>query len=140
MRNRQLVAAWAFEQGRADNVIERRERAGKTYFVVNNYETLRTIFGQQLRELQRIKSEGDFARIQQLVETYGVKVDSQLHTEVRARYASLDIPAYSWFINPRLVPIESSGEIVDVRIEYPDDFAAQMLRYADEYAFLPTWQ
>jgi dipeptidyl-peptidase-3 len=140
MRNRQLVAAWAYAQGRADNVIERRERAGKTYFIVNDYEALRAIFGRQLRELQRIKSEGDFASIQQLVETYGVKVDSQLHAEVRARYASLDIPAYSGFINPRLVPIESNGEVVDVRIEYPDDFTAQMLQYADDYAFLPTWQ
>jgi dipeptidyl-peptidase-3 len=139
MRNRQLIAAWAYELGRDDNVIERRQRDGKTYFVVRDYAALRAIFGRQLRELQRIKSEGDFAAIRDLVETYGVKVDPELHAEVRARYAALNQPPYSGFINPRLVPIERDGEIVDVRIEYPDDFTGQMLEYADRYAFLPTW-
>jgi dipeptidyl-peptidase-3 len=139
MRNRQLIAAWAFEEGRADNVIERRERDGKTYFVINDYTALREIFGRQLRELQRIKSEGDFVAIRDLVETYGVEVDPVLHAEVRERYAALDIPAYSGFINPRLVPVEQGGEIVDVRIEYPEDFTAQMLEYAERYSFLPTW-
>jgi dipeptidyl-peptidase-3 len=140
MRNRQLIAAWAFEDGRDANVIERRERDGKTYFVINDYTALREIFGRQLRELQRIKSEGDFAAIQELVERYGVKVDPELHAEVRERYAALDIPAYSGFLNPRLVPVEQGGEIVDIRIEYPADFTAQMLEYADRYSFLPTWQ
>ena len=140
MRNRQLIAAWAYEQGRADNVIERHARDGKTYFVVNDYAALREIFGRQLRELQRIKSEGDFAAIRDLVETYGVKVDPALHEEVRARYSALDIPPYSGFINPRLVPVEQGGEIVDVQIEYPADFSGQMLEYADKYSFLPTWQ
>jgi dipeptidyl-peptidase-3 len=140
MRNRQLIAAWAFEDGRDANVIERRERDGKTYFVINDYTALREIFGHQLRELQRIKSEGDFAAIQELVERYGVKVDPELHAEVRERYAALDIPAYSGFLNPRLVPVEQGGEIVDIRIEYPADFTAQMLEYADRYSFLPTWQ
>jgi dipeptidyl-peptidase-3 len=139
MRNRQLIAAWAYEQGRAANVVERRTRDGKTYFVVNDYAALREIFGQQLRELQRIKSEGDFAAIRDLVETYGVKVDPALHEEVRARYAALDIPPYAGFINPRLVPVEQGGEIVDVRIEYPEDFTGQMLEYAEKYSFLPTW-
>lgn len=138
MRNRQMVAAWAYELGRADNVIERRERDGKTYFVVADYEALREIFGRQLRELQRIKSEGDFAAIQTLVEDYGVKVDPQLHAEVLERYAALDIPPYSGFINPRLVAVEEGAEIVDVMVEYPNDFAAQMLEYADDYAFLPA--
>jgi dipeptidyl-peptidase-3 len=139
MRNRQMVAAWAYDLGRADGVIERRQRDGKTYFVVQDYEALREIFGRQLRELQRIKSEGDFEAIRELVETYGVKVDPVLHAEVRERYAALDIPAYSGFINPRLVPVERDGEIVDVAIEYPDDFTSQMLEYAQKYAFLPTW-
>jgi dipeptidyl-peptidase-3 len=139
MRNRQLIAAWAYEQGRAANVIERRTRGGKTYFVINDYTALREIFGQQLRELQRIKSEGDFAAIRDLVETYGVKVDPALHEEVRARYTALDIPPYSGYINPRLVPVEQGGEIVDVRIEYPEDFTGQMLEYAEKYSFLPTW-
>jgi dipeptidyl-peptidase-3 len=140
MRNRQLIAAWAFEDGRDANVIERRERDGKTYFVINDYTALREIFGHQLRELQRIKSEGDFAAIQELVERYGVKVDPELHAEVRERYAALDIPPYSGFLNPRLVPVEQGGEIVDIRIEYPADFTAQMLEYAEKYSFLPTWQ
>lgn len=139
MRNRQLVAAWAFEMGEDQNVIERRERDGKTYFVVNDYEALREIFGQQLRELQRIKSEGDFEAIRDLIETYAVKVDPQLHAEVRERYAALDIPSYSAFINAKLVPVEVNGEIIDVRVEYPADFTEQMLEYAQSYSFLPTW-
>lgn len=139
MRNRQLIAAWAYAQGREDSVIERREREGKTYFVVNDYQALREIFGRQLRELQRIKSEGDFEAIRDLIETYAVKVDPELHAEVRERYAALDIPPYSGFINAKLVPVEQDGEIVDVRVEYPEDFAEQMLQYARDYSFLPTW-
>ena len=139
MRNRQLIAAWAYEHGRKDNVIERRARDGKTFFVINDYVKLRALFGRLLRELQRIKSTGDYAAIRELVERYAVKVDPALHEEVRARYAALDVPAYSGFIGPQLVPVEEGGEIVDVRIEYPEDFAAQMLDYADRYGFLPTW-
>ncbi|HSG64287.1 MAG TPA: dihydrofolate reductase, partial [Gammaproteobacteria bacterium] len=139
MRNRQLIAAWAYETGREDNVIERRERDGKTYFVVNDYAALREIFGQQLRELQRIKSEGDFAAIRDLIETHAVKIDPELHAEVLERYEALDIPPYSGFINPRLVPITENGAIVDVRVEFPDDFTAQMLEYAERYSHLPTW-
>lgn len=139
MRNRQLIAAWAYAMGRNDNVIERRERDGKTYFVVTDYQRLRELFGQQLRELQRIKSEGDFEAIRDLVETYAVKVDPELHAEVRERYAALDIPPYSGFLNPKLVPVEQNGQIVDVRVEYPDDFTEQMLEYAENYSFLPTW-
>lgn len=139
MRNRQLIAAWAYEMGRDGNVIERRERDGKTFFVVNDHEALRGIFGRQLGELQRIKSEGDFEAIRDLIETYAVKVDPDLHAEVRERYAALNIPSYSAFINARLVPVEQDGEIIDVRVEYPEDFTEQMLEYADEYSFLPTW-
>lgn len=139
MRNRQLVAAWAYEHGLTDNVIEKRVQGGKTYFVINDYDALRELFGELLRELQRIKSTGDFPAIRELVERYGVAVDRALHEEVLARYAALDIPPYSGFIGPRLVPVEQSGRLVDVRIEYPDDFAGQMLEYAERYAFLPTW-
>ena len=139
MRNRQLVAAWVYEHGLKDNVIERRVRDGKTFFVINDYVKLRALFGRLLRELQRIKSTGDYAAIRELVERYGVKVDPALHAEVRARYAALDVPAYSGFIGPRLEPVRHGDEIVDVGIEYADDFAAQMLEYADRYAFLPTW-
>jgi dipeptidyl-peptidase-3 len=141
MRNRQLVALWAYEHGLRDNVIEKRTRDGKTFFVVNDYVRLRALFGELLRELQRIKSTGDYAAIRELVERYGVKVDSALGAEVRARYAALDIPAYTGFVGPRLVPIfdSDSDAIVDVRVEYPDDFAEQMLEYAERYSFLPTW-
>jgi dipeptidyl-peptidase-3 len=139
MRNRQLIALWAYEHGRRDNVIERRTRDGKTFFVVNDYGRLRALFGELLRELQRIKSTGDYAAIRALVERYGVKVDEELRAEVHARYAALDIPAYTGFLGPRLVPVRDGAAIVDVRIEYPDDFAAQMLEYAERYSLLPTW-
>jgi dipeptidyl-peptidase-3 len=139
MRNRQLVAAWVYEKGMPDNVIERRERDGKTYFVVRDYDKLRVLFGELLRELQRIKSEGDYDAIRDLVERYAVKVDPKLHAEVLVRYAKLNIPAYSGFIQPRLVPVRSGERIVDVRIEYPEDFSAQMLEYAQKYSSLPTW-
>jgi dipeptidyl-peptidase-3 len=139
MRNRQLIAAWAYEHGLRDNVIERRVQGGKTFFAINDYAKLRGLFGRLLRELQRIKSTGDYAAIRELVERYAVKVDTALHAEVRARYAALGVPAYSGFIGPRLVPVRSGDAIVDVRIEYTDDFTAQMPEYADRYAFLPTW-
>ena len=139
MRNRQLIALWAYEHGLRHHVIDKRRRDGKTFFVINDYARLRGLFGQLLRELQRIKSTGDYAAIRDLVERYGVKVDAELRAEVHARYAALDVPAYTGFIGPRLVPVHDGDEIVDVRIEYPDDFAAQMLEYAERYSFLPTW-
>lgn len=139
MRNRQLVASWAYEAGRGDDVVERRVRDGKTYFVVNDYDKLRVLFGRLLRELQRIKSQGDFAAIRALVERHGVTVDRRRNVEVRERYARLGIPPYSGFINPRLVPVEHDGKIIDVKIEHPTDFTEQMLEYADRYSFLPTW-
>lgn len=141
MRNRQEIAAWAFEHGRAENVIERVVRDGKTYFVINDYQRLRELFGELLREHQRIKSEGDFAAAQNLIENYGTKVDPELHAEVLRRYASLNVAPYSGFINPRLMPVvenTSTGvEIIDVKLEYPDDFVEQMLEYAQSYSHLP---
>jgi dipeptidyl-peptidase-3 len=139
MRNRQLVASWAYEQGLPDNVVERLTRDGKTYFRINDYRALRNLFGRLLRELQRIKSEGDFEAARDLIETYGVRVDPEIHAEVLERYAALDIAPYSGFINPKLVPVEENGRIVDVEIEYPGDFVEQMLEYADDYRLLPTW-
>jgi dipeptidyl-peptidase-3 len=139
MRNRQLIAAWAYERGRKANVIERRIRDGKTFFVINDYAKLRALFGRLLRELQRIKSTGDYAAARELVERYAVKVDPALHAEVRARYAALDVPAFTGFMGPRLAPVQNGDAIVDVALEYPEDFSAQMLEYADRYAFLPTW-
>jgi dipeptidyl-peptidase-3 len=138
MRNRQEIAAWVYEHGKDDNVIERITENGKTYFRVNDYERLRELFGELLREHQRIKSEGDFAGAEYLIETYGTKVDQELHAEVLERYAALDVASYSGFINPKLVPVMRGDEILDVRVEYPDDFVQQMLDYADEYAFLPV--
>lgn len=138
MRNRQLIAAWAYEMGKEGNVIERRERDGKTFFVITDYPALRALFGQQLRELQRIKSEGDFEAGRALVESYGVKVDPALHAEVLERYARLDIPPFTGFIQPQLIPIEQDGEMVDVLVSYPDDFVAQMLDYGKRFAFLPV--
>jgi dipeptidyl-peptidase-3 len=139
MRNRQLIAAWAYEHGRKENVIERRVRDGKTFFVINDYAKLRALFGRLLRELQRIKSTGDYAAVRELVERYAVKVDPALHAEVRARYAALDVPAFTGFMGPRLVPVRRGDDIVDVALEYAEDFSAQMLEYADRYAFLPSW-
>ena len=138
MRNRQMIANWSYEQGLAENVIERIERDGKTYFVVNDYQKLRTIFGRLLRELQRIKSEGDFEAGRDLVENYGTQVDSQLHAEVLERYEALDVAPYSGFVNPRIVAVEDAGKVVDVQIQYPSDFMEQMLEYAEKYSFLPT--
>jgi len=139
MRNRQLVAAWVYEHGKPDNVIERRVRDGKTYFVIRDYQKLRELFGRLLCELQRIKSEGDYDAIRDLVERYAVKVDPAMHAEVLMRYEKLNVPGYWGFIGPRLVPVERGGAIVDVRVEYPADFGARMLEYAERYAFLPTW-
>lgn len=137
MRNRQLVALWSYEQGLEENVIERVVRDGKTYFVINDYMKLREIFGRLLREIQRIKSEGDFEAARDLVENYGTQVDQELHAEVLERYAALDVAPYSGFINPRIVANDVNGSVSDVRVEYPDDFMAQMLEYAENYSFLP---
>ncbi len=138
MRNRQLIAAWAVEMGREDNVIERVERDGKTYFVINDYEALRDIFARQLREIQRIKSEGDFSAGQALVETYGVKVDRAMHEEVLARVEPLNIAPYKGFIQPRMVAVEEGGEIVDVVLEHNDDYVAWMLESEERFSFLPV--
>ncbi|WP_148218138.1 dipeptidyl-peptidase 3 family protein [Opitutus terrae] len=138
MRNRQLVAAWAFEHGKADRVIERATRDGKTFFRINDYEKLRGLLGQLLREIQRIKSEGDYAAGQALVETYGVKVDEALLAEVHRRYAPLNVAPFMGFIQPRLVPVIVGDTITDVKVEYPSDFLGQMLDYGRDYAFLPV--
>jgi len=136
MRNRQLNASWAYEKGLADNVIEKKVVDGKTYFVINNYQKLRAIFGQLLNEIQRIKSEGDFEAGKNLVETYGVKVDPALHAEVLERISTLNLAPYSGFINPVMTPVMKDGEMVDVEISFPTDFLGQMLYYAENYSFL----
>jgi dipeptidyl-peptidase-3 len=139
MRNRQLVAKWVYEQGLEQNVIERVDEDGKTYFVIRDYEALRELFGELLRETQRIASQGDYEAGRDLVETYGVQVDPELHAQVLERFEKLGIAPYGGFINPRLVPVTEGDEIVDVEIEYPDDFTEQMLYYGKEYSLLPTY-
>ncbi len=139
MRNRALIAGWVYERGKADRVVEFVTEAGKTYVVVNDYDKLRELFGELLREIQRIKSEGDFKAGMELVEQYGVKVDPTLHGEVLKRYAALNIAPYSGFVNPRYVPVlNEAGAMTDVRIEYPTDYVDQMLTYSSEYSFLPN--
>lgn len=138
MRNRQMIAMWAYEKGKKDNVIEKKFENGKTYFVVNDYEKLRALFGELLKEIQRIKSEGDYNAGKNLIENYGRKVDPKLHKEVLARYAALNIAPYAGFIQPVLKPVMKGDKVVDVQIEYPMDFTEQMLYYGKNYAFLPV--
>ncbi len=138
MRNRQLVAKWCYEKGQEENVIEKKVVDGKTYFVINDYEKLRELFGQLLREIQRIKSEGDYEAGKELVENYGVKVDPELHKEVLERYSKLDVAPYSAFIQPKIFPVKEGEEITDVKVEYPESFIDQMLYYGEKYSFLPN--
>ena len=138
MRNRQLVAKWAFEKGEADKVVELVKKEGKTYVKVNDYVKLRELFGQLLGEIQRIKSEGDFEAARQMVEAYAVKVDPELHKEVLARYEKLNLAPYKGFVNPVYTPeFDKEGNIIDVKISYTEGYAEQMLRYSKEYATLP---
>lgn len=136
MRNRQLIAKWAYEQGKEKKIIEKKQVNGKTYFVINNHEELQKIFGQLLREVQRIKSEGDYKAAQDLVENYGVKVNIELHREVLERWKKLNIAPYSGFINPTYHAILQDDQIIDVQIEYPHDFLTQMLYYGQNYSAL----
>jgi len=136
MRNRQIIAKWAYEKGKSGNVIEQKKKNGKTYFVVNDHEKLRSLFGELLEEVQRIKSEGDFDAAKALVEGYGVKVDTSLHNEALKRYKKLNLTPYTGFINPVLVPQEEAGTITDVKLHHPDNYVDQMLKYAEAYSFL----
>ena len=138
MRNRALIARWAYEQGAAEKVAELVEREGKTYIRINHYDRLRQLFGDLLREIQRIKSEGDYAAARDLVERYGVKVDPVLHHEILERYRALHLSPYKGFINPVYTPVYGADhEITDVRVEYGEAYDAQMLRYSRDYATLP---
>lgn len=134
MRNRQLIAAWVYEHGRKDKVIELVKRGGKTYVKINDYEALRGLFGQLLGEIQRIRSEGDYAAGEALVERYAVKVDPKLHKEVLKRYSTLDIAPYRGFVNPVYVPeYDLNGNITNVKVTYGEDYLPQMLRYSTDY-------
>ena len=139
MRNRQLVAKWCYHHGKESNVIERRVRDGRTYFVVNDYQALRELFAMLLKEVQRIKSTGDFEAGRDLVETYGVMIERDLHAEVLERFAKLGIAPYSGFVNPRLIPVYKQGQIIDVKVEYVEGYIEQMMRYSNDYSSLPTY-
>ena len=135
MRNRALIAHWTLEHGKG--AVELVKRNGKTYVQINNYEQLHRLFGELLAEVQRIKSEGDFNAARNLVESYAVKVDGELHAEVLERFAKLDIAPYKGFINPVYKPIlNTEGEIMDVEVDYSEAYDAQMLRYSSEFGFL----
>ena len=136
MQNRKLISEWCYEKGMADKVIEKKVRKGKTYFVVNDYQALRGLFGDLLAEIQRIKSEGDYEAGKALVEKYAVHIDPVLHKEVLERYASLNLKPYGGFVNPDIIPVVENGRITDYRVEYTDDYLGQMLKYGREYAAL----
>ena len=136
MRSRALVSHWVYEHGKADNVISRETKDGKTYFVINDYAKLRGLYGELLKEVQRITSEGDYEAAKALVETYGVQIDQALHKEVLDRYAKLNLAPYGGFMNPVYTPVLEDGNIVDVKIAYPDDYVKQMLRYGKDYSIL----
>ncbi|MBR1733197.1 MAG: dihydrofolate reductase, partial [Alloprevotella sp.] len=138
MRNRAFIAHWALEHGKKDKVVELVKIKGKTYVRINDYEALRGLFGQLLAEVQRIKSEGDYEAARNLVETYGVKVDPEIHREVLDRYERLHLSPYKGFINPVYTALrDAQGNITDVRISYTEGYAEQMLRYSREYNNLP---
>ena len=136
MQNRKLIAEWCYEKGAGRGIIERKMRDGKTYFVINDYEALRGLFAELLAEIQRIKSEGDYAAGKNLVETYAVNIDPQLHKEVLERYAALNLKPYGGFVNPDIVPVEKDGKVVDYKIVYVDDYLRQQLDYGKKYRTL----
>ena len=140
MRNRQLIAKWAYEKGKADNVVELKQRDGKTYVVVNDYDKLRGLFAQLLAEVQRVKSEGDFEAGKRLVEDYAVKVDQDLHKEVLERYKKLNLAPYKGFVNPVMKEVKNdNGEVTDIVLDYTEGYVEQMLRYSRDYSFLPSY-
>ena len=135
MRNRKIICEWCYQKGKADNVIEYVKRDGKTYVKINDYQKLRTLFGELLAEVQRIKSEGDFNAGRDLVENYGVKVDQTIHQEMLDRYAQLDIAPYKGFVNPiYTLKKDKKGNIIDVTISYKEGYVQQMLRYSRDYS------
>ena len=140
MRNRQLIARWAYEHGQRDKVVEIVRREGKSYVVINDYRRLRELFAQLLAEIQRIKSEGDFQAAKQLVENYGVKIDPQLHEEILERYKKLNLAPYKGFVNPVMrLEKNTQGEVTDVTLDYTEGYAAQMLRYSRDYSYLNSY-
>lgn len=140
MRNRQLIANWVYENGKADNVVEFKVRDGETFVVVNDYEKVRTLFGKLLAEIQRVKSTGDFAGGRDLVEKYAVKVNPELHKEVLVRYEKLNLAPYKGFVNPIYALVtDKKGKVKDVTVSYTENYVDQNLRYSREYSKLPNY-
>lgn len=140
MRNRQLIARWVYEKGAAQKVVELVKKDGKTYVKINDYKKLRELFGELLKEIQRIKSTGDLEAARNIVETYAVKVDPDLHAEVLERYKKLNLSPYKGFVNPVYEAVtDSEGNITDVKVTYTEGYAEQMLRYSRDYSSLPSW-
>lgn len=137
MRGRQMISKWVYEKGKAENVIEMYQKDGKTYIRIIDYEKLRGLFGQLLAEIQRIKSEGDYKAGEEMVEGYGVKIDQNLHKELLERYAKLNRAVFGGFMNPELIPVMENDQIIDVKVEYPEDYTKQMIEYGDKYSYLP---
>ena len=137
MRGRQMISKWVFEKGKAENVIEMYQNDGKTFIRINDYEKLRVLFGNLLAEIQRIKAEVDYAAGEAMVENYGVKIDPELHRELLERYAKLNRAVFGGFMNPDLVPVIENEEIIDVKVEYPEDYTKQMIQYGEKYSYLP---
>lgn len=138
MRNRALIARWAYEKGRSQNVVELIQKQGKTYVKINDYPALRRLFAELLAEIQRIKSEGDFDAARDLVENYGVKIDPVLHQEILQRYETLHLSPYKGFINPVYhAAFDENGRVVDVTVTYDETYDEQMLRYSRDYNNLP---
>jgi dipeptidyl-peptidase-3 len=138
MRNRKLISDWAYDLGKEENVIEWVVENGKRYIVVNDFDKLRAIFGKQLYEIQRIKSEGDFEAGKALIEKYAVKIDPELHKEVLDRYKALNIEPYGGFVNPEYELVMEGDNIVDVKVSYPANYVEQHLHYSKDYSFLPS--
>ncbi|MBN1767556.1 MAG: dihydrofolate reductase [Prolixibacteraceae bacterium] len=140
MRNRQLIARWAYEHGKDEKVIEKKNKDGKTFYVINDYIKLRELFGQFLAEIQRVKSEGDYETAKQLIETYAVKIDPDLHAEVLERYEKLDLAPYSGFVNPVYKVVkDDSGKISNITLDYTEGYTEQMMRYSKEHSWLPSY-
>ncbi|MFC2151059.1 dihydrofolate reductase [Bacteroidota bacterium] len=139
MRGRQMISKWVYEKGKAENIIEMYQKDGKTFIRINDYGKLRVLFSELLAEIQRVKSEGDYDAGEKLVENYGVKINQELHKELLERYAKLNRAVFAGFVNPELVPVIENDDIIDVKVEYPDDYAKQMIKYGEEYSFLPIY-
>jgi dipeptidyl-peptidase-3 len=137
MRNRSAICHWVYEKGRVKNVVELFKNNGKTFVRINDYLSLKQIFGELLKEIQRIKSEGDFEAGKKIIENYGVKINADLHEEILRRYDKLNLAPYSGFVNPKIIPVFNDyGEITDVEVEYVNDYLGQMMEYGRNYSFM----